>query len=92
MIPASNINIKPVVYLKDTDGNYVLDTNNKKIIEKIGTEVSPYDEYEYQVLITEYFGNDLFTDEQKEIIKDTIQAEILEQQKVNPKGTKTSPN
>lgn len=85
MIPASNINIKPVIYLKDTDGNYVLDTNNKKIIEKIGTEVSPYDEYEYQVLITEYFGNDLLTDEQKEVIKNNIQIEISEQIKINLK-------
>lgn len=53
MIPASNINIKPVVYEKNTDGSYILDTENKKIIEKIGNQVSPYDDYEYFITITE---------------------------------------
>ena len=53
MIPASNINIKPVIYIKDTNGNYELDTNGKKIIDKIGNEVSPYDDYEYFITITE---------------------------------------
>lgn len=54
MIPASNINIKPVIFEKDTEGNYILDSENKKIINKIGNDVSPYDDYEYQITITEY--------------------------------------
>ena len=53
MIPASNINIKPVVYQKNTDGSYELDTNGKKIIYKTANEVSPYDDYEYFITITE---------------------------------------
>lgn len=55
MIPASNINIKPVVYQKNTDGSYELDTSGNKIINKLGTEVSPYDDYEIIVTIKEDF-------------------------------------
>ena len=61
MIPASNINIKPVIYSKDTNEDYLLDSNNDKIIEKIGNEVSPYDKYEHLITINEdlelYFSN-----------------------------------
>lgn len=53
MIPASNINIKPVIYEKNTDGSYILNNDGKKIIDKIGNEVSPYDDYEYFITITE---------------------------------------
>jgi hypothetical protein len=53
MIPVENINIKPVIYLKDTNGDYILDTSGNKIIDKIGTEVSPYDNYEIIVTVTE---------------------------------------
>ena len=55
MIPASNINIKPVIYLKNTNGEYERDSNGNKIIDKIGTEVSPYDDYDYFITITEKF-------------------------------------
>lgn len=54
MIPASNINIKPVIYLKNTNGEYEKDSDDNKIIDKIGQEVSPYEEYEYKITITEY--------------------------------------
>lgn len=54
MNPIEKINIKPVVYLKDTNGDYVLDTSDNKIIDKIGTEVSPYDDYEILTTITEF--------------------------------------
>lgn len=57
MIPACNINIKPVIYLKNTDGDYIRDENGSKIIEKIGNEVSPLDIYEYKITITEDFYN-----------------------------------
>lgn len=53
MIPVCNINIKPVIYTKDTNGDYLLDSNNDKIIEKIGNEVSPYDKYDYIITINE---------------------------------------
>lgn len=53
MIPASNINIKPVIYLKNTDGEYEKDSNGDKIIHKIRNEVSPYDKYEYKITINE---------------------------------------
>lgn len=61
MIPASNINIKPVIYLKNTNGEYERDSNGNKIIDKIGTEVSPYDDYEYKITITENF-NEILSD------------------------------
>lgn len=54
MNPVSNINIKPVVYLKDTNDDYILDNDNKKIIEKVGIQVAPFDDYEYLVTITEF--------------------------------------
>lgn len=57
MIPACKINIKPVIYLKNTDGEHIRDTNGNKIIYKIGHEVSPLDIYEYKITITENFYN-----------------------------------
>ena len=50
----ANIHIEPVVYSKDTDGDYVLDTNDDKIIIKSGVEVAPSDDYDIKVTITEY--------------------------------------
>ncbi len=49
-----NIHAECIVYLKDTDGDYVLDTNDDKIIVKTGNEVLPSDEYDVKITITEY--------------------------------------
>lgn len=43
--PLSKIVIYPVVYEKDTNGNFVLDTNGNKIIEKTYQEISIEDDY-----------------------------------------------
>jgi hypothetical protein len=50
----STIHIEGVVYAKDTDGEYMLDTDGDKIIIKQGLSVVPSDDYEYLIIITEY--------------------------------------
>lgn len=60
----ANINIKPIIYEKDSDGNYVLNTNNEKIIiESCQTingkkcdNIKPSEDFDYKINITEY-GN-----------------------------------
>lgn len=54
-IKRANIHVEPIVYLKDTNGDYVLDTDGNKIIVKSGTEVSANDDYETKTVITEYY-------------------------------------
>jgi hypothetical protein len=49
-----NIHIEPVVYLKDTNDDYVLDTNGDKIELKSGVQVLPSDDYDIKQTITEY--------------------------------------
>lgn len=51
-----NVHIEAVVYQKDSDGEYVLDTNGDKIIIKNYTTVSPADDYDLKVTNTEYYG------------------------------------
>jgi uncharacterized protein YqkB len=43
--PLSKIVIYPVVYKKDTNGDFILDTNGNKIIEKTYQEISIEDDY-----------------------------------------------
>lgn len=54
MTPAATINIKPVIYEKNTDGKYEKDTSGKKIILKLGNQVNSTENYEYLITITEY--------------------------------------
>lgn len=51
-----NVHIEAVVYQKNSDGEYVLDTNGDKIIIKNYTTVTPADDYDQKVTITEYYG------------------------------------
>jgi hypothetical protein len=51
--PVANINIKPVIYQKNTEGVYELDTDGKKIISKLGNEITAFEEYEFLITITE---------------------------------------
>jgi hypothetical protein len=48
----SKIIAYPVLYLKNTNGDYVLDTNNEKIVLQDFNTVSPISDYD---VITEYF-------------------------------------
>lgn len=48
------IKVYPVVYEKDTNGDYVLDTNGDKIVEKSWQKVSYLDDYEYKVEKTQF--------------------------------------
>jgi hypothetical protein len=49
-----NIHIEPVVYLKDTNDDYILDTDGEKIELKSGIQVVPSDDYDIKQTITEY--------------------------------------
>jgi len=49
-----NINIKPILYEKDEDGNYVIDTNGNKVVIKTYLQVKPTDNYDYIITTTEY--------------------------------------
>lgn len=50
----STIHIEGVVYAKDTDGDYLLDTDGEKIIIKQGVAVNPLDDYDFLVIITDH--------------------------------------
>jgi hypothetical protein len=49
-----NVHIEAVVYLKDTNDDYVLDTDGEKIILKSGLEVNATDDYEFLITKTEF--------------------------------------
>lgn len=51
----SKVIVYPVVYEKDTDGNFILDTSGNKIIEKNYLDVSIDDDY---TIITEIITGD----------------------------------
>ena len=51
----ATVHIEAIVYSKDTDGEYILDTNDDKIVEKTGLDVVPSDDYDYIITITEYY-------------------------------------
>jgi hypothetical protein len=72
--PVANINIKPVVYQKDTEGNYIFDTNEQKSILKIGNEVSAFDEYEFLITITEYFN----ISQSNDVIQEDLKKNLFE--------------
>ena len=50
----ATVHVEAIVYSNDTDGEYILDTNDDKIIEKTGLDVVPSDDYDYIITITEY--------------------------------------
>ena len=49
-----NINIKPIVYEKDSNGDFVIDTNGNKTVEKTYPNVKSTDDYDYKIEITEF--------------------------------------
>lgn len=49
-----NINIKPIVYKKDSNGDYVIDTDGNKIVETAYPNVKCTDNYDNKVEITEF--------------------------------------
>jgi hypothetical protein len=49
-----NAHYEAIVYLKDTDGDYVLDTDGEKIVVKTYSQVKPTDDYDVKTTITEY--------------------------------------
>jgi|688.fasta_scaffold579449_2 hypothetical protein len=51
--PLTKLNIYPVVYRKDTDGNIVLDTHGNKIIDKSYQEINMNDDYD---IIVQYIS------------------------------------
>jgi hypothetical protein len=51
----SKIIVYPVLYEKDTNGDYVLDTNNEKIVIQNYLNVSPSQDYEVVTETQEYF-------------------------------------
>lgn len=50
----ANINIKPIVYEKDSNGDFVIDTNGNKVVEKTYPNVKSTDNYDYKIEITEF--------------------------------------
>ena len=50
----STVHIEAVVYSKNTNGDYILDTNEHKIILKHGRAIVPTDDYEFKITITDY--------------------------------------
>ncbi len=50
----SKIRVRPVVYEKDTNGDYVLNTNNEKIIKTQPNSVNPKNDYDFLIEIEEY--------------------------------------
>jgi len=49
-----NINIKPVIYDRDTNGDIVIDINGQAVVLTPYDQVLPTDNYDYKVEITEY--------------------------------------
>ena len=49
-----NINIKPVIYERDTNGDIVIDTNGEAVILTPYNQILPTDNYDYKIEITEY--------------------------------------
>ena len=58
----ANINIKPIIYLKDSNGDFELDTNKDKIVveecqsvnNKKCANILPTENFDYKISITEY--------------------------------------
>jgi len=50
--PSIKIEIKPVVWKKDSFGNFLLDPSGRKIVERIGTQVQSTEKYSFVAVIT----------------------------------------
>lgn len=53
-IPSKSVKveIKPVVWKKDSSGKFLLDSNGKKIVDKVGNEVTKTEDYSFVAVIT----------------------------------------
>ena len=51
---SSKIRIRPIVYEKDTNGDYVLNTNNERIVSVQPQNVNPNNDYDFLVEIEVY--------------------------------------
>lgn len=50
-----NVNVKPIIYEKDTNGDYVINTNGETSIQQSDiTQISIQDDWSIKVVITEY--------------------------------------
>lgn len=50
----ATVRVRPVIFEKDTNGDFVLDTNNDKVILKTSNEINPQEPYDYLIEIEEY--------------------------------------
>lgn len=50
----AKIEIFPVIYEKNSDDEYVLDSNNDKIVLVNWPNINEFDDYEIKTVITEY--------------------------------------
>lgn len=50
----SKIRIRPIVYEKDTNGDYVLNTNNERTVSVQPQNVNPNNDYDFLVEIEVY--------------------------------------
>ena len=48
------INIKTIIYDRDTNGDIVIDNEGNKVVLKTYTNITSNDEYDYLVTVTEY--------------------------------------
>ena len=50
----ATVRVRPVIFERDTNGDFVLDTNNDKIIIKQPSQINPEESYDYLIEIEEY--------------------------------------
>jgi hypothetical protein len=50
----ATVRVRPVIIERDTNGDFVLDTNNDKVILKTSNEINPQEPYDYLIEIEEY--------------------------------------
>lgn len=48
------INIKPIIYDRDTNGDIVIDNDGNKVVLKEYTNIKSNDDYDYLITVTEY--------------------------------------
>ena len=50
-----NVNLKPIIYEKDTNGDYVINTSGETSVQQSDiTQISVQDDWSIKVVITEY--------------------------------------
>lgn len=50
----SKIRVRPIVYEKDTNGDYILNTNNERVVLVQPNNVNPNNNYDFLIEIEEY--------------------------------------